>query len=658
MKKCISTKRILFLCTIAACATVFMAAPAFAANTTQVSIVGLSSALADGEVPPPRMFTEGFDFIAHDASGNPIDASLAAERAVFDTAGRRVYLDAARQAIFEVSSGSGTFLRFDASGNLVPVPTDEVIFGPAYTFPSDGNEYVFGDTNLSTWELRGRGPHGGYTTTSAKCATCHSAHSSPSYNPDAVPGTAARSNEGNNILNIRGQNFLTRLGSTSCEFCHLTGTPVGAAGMSTNIVYHGGVEGGTSQFSGDDFSGHTLLQANTAIPNSEVVSGSGEITLQEGLTCASCHAVHGNVGTWQPQEFFRGDVSDPISVGTFSVNDNQAGQFENNETVTQLSYRMLRSNPLAMVSPTNAGDAAATNVETASDPLVYAKDPNQVNQFTMNVWCSSCHNSPGVDKTMTSIRPSGLEPETFDSLVTTFTVNNTSDIHNEAGGFATAEGETSPIASQHSTAFWGVYSGPGQCYTCHRGDLNTVEPFTAQWATNGDFDLQPIPDSVNPPLTGDNSLERFRALGYYTIDNATSAEMSAQQARNLACGSCHFGTADYARWAPQSDWPHRSPDGDISLLGLFERPGLELNGLTPASSDLPELVCARCHISDPEDPSRFLISHHYLLHAYVDTDATGELNPETPLSPGNAPPNGGNSSSSEETGTGSGAASP
>ena len=649
MKKRMTMKRILFLCAIAACATVFMAVPAFAANTTQVSIVGLNAALADGEVPPPRMFTEGFDFIAHDASGNPIDASLAAERAVYDTSGRRVYLDSRRQPIFEVTPGSGTFLRFDASGNLVSVPADEVIFGPAYTFPSDGNEYVFGSANLPYWELRGRGPHGGYTTTSAKCATCHSAHSSPAINANAAEGDQSGSTAGvTNALNARGQNFLTRLGSTSCEFCHLTGTPVGAAGMSTNIVYHGGVEGGTSQLYGDDFSGHTLLQANTPIPNSEVVSGSGSVTLEEGLTCASCHAVHGNVGTWQPQEFYRGDVSDPISAGTFSVNSDQAGQFENNETVTQLSYKMLRTNPMAMVSSANAGDPAATDVETASDPLVYAKDPNQVNQFTMNEWCASCHNSPGLDKTMTSIRPSGLEPEMFDSLVTTFTVNNTTDIHNEAGGFATAEGETTPIASQHTTAFWGVYSGPGQCYTCHRGDLNTIEPFTAQWAPNGDFELQPIPDDVNPPLTGDDSLERFRALGYFTIDNASATEMSAQQARNLACGSCHFGTADYARWAPQSDWPHRSPDGDISLLGLFERPGLELNGISPTSDDLPELVCGRCHVNDPEDTSRFLISHHYYLHGYVDTDATVELNPNTPLSPGNSPAG---NSSTEGTGT-------
>ena len=632
MKKRIGIKRLLFVCMVVACATVFVASPAFAANITQVSIMSLSASL--DEVPPPRMFTEGFDFIPHDGDGNPLDQALANERAVFDTEGRRVYLDSSRQAIFEVSPGSGTFLRFDASDNLVPVPTDEIIFGPAYTFPSDGNEYVFGDADpLPYWELRGRGPHGGYTTTSAKCATCHSAHSSPAINPDAVEGNDSGSSVGTNLPNVRGQNFLTRLGSTSCEFCHLTGTPVGAAGMSSNIVYHAGVEGGTSELFGDDFSGHALFQPNTSIPNSEMLSGGGEITLQEGLTCATCHAVHGNVGTWQPQEFYRGGVSDSISGLT--IGDDEAGQFQNNETVTELSYKMLRTNPLAMLSPADAGAAVVTDVETASDPLVYAKDPNQVNQFTMNVWCASCHNSSAMDKTMSSIRPNGLEPETFDSLVTTFTVNNT-DVHNEAGGFATPEGETTPVASQHSTAFWGVYSGPGQCYTCHRGDLNTVDSFTAQWAPNGNFELEPVAD--NPAL---DVLAPFRALGYFTLDPDTNSAMEAQQARNLACSSCHFGTADYARWAPQSDWPHRSPDGDIALLGLFERPGLELNGTTPSESDVPDLVCGRCHISNPDEANSFVISHHYILHGYIDTEATGELNPETPMSPGNTP--GGNS---------------
>ncbi|MCL2745914.1 MAG: hypothetical protein FWE48_02305, partial [Coriobacteriia bacterium] len=190
-----------------ACATVFIAAPAFAANINQISITELSAALSEGEpVPPARMFSEGLDFEA--AVRLP------------DVNGREVYLNTARQLIYKASDG--TF--FDASVGENVVPAD-LVFGPAYMFPSDGNQYTFtaGENPHPGFELRGRGPHGGYTTTSAKCATCHSAHSAvTTEDPNDVraPGSSSVN------LASRANASLTRAGSTGCEYCHLTGTPI------------------------------------------------------------------------------------------------------------------------------------------------------------------------------------------------------------------------------------------------------------------------------------------------------------------------------------------------------------------------------------------------------------------------------------------------
>ena len=607
MKKFITARKIVTLITLIAAATVLAAVPAFAATVNQVSIAGLNSSLSD-EVPPPRMFTEGLDFTTDEA------------RAVYDAQGRRVYLDTSRQAIFSVGSGF-----VDINGNVVP---EELVFGPAFYFPSHGNEFLFGSGEYipGLAELRGRGPHGGYTTTSAKCAVCHSAHASPSYNSDTTPGTAAGSTTANaNFMNVRGQNFLTRAGATSCEFCHLTGTPIGAAGMSTNIVYHGGNVGGTSDI-GEDISGHSMWAS--IIPNSANAAGNPVTIPGAGLTCATCHQVHGNINAWQPTEFFRG-----LAAGS---GYEAAGVWENNETVTEYSYKMLRANPAASFNPASVD--AATESDNANP--VYATDTDQVNQYTLNVWCASCHNAAGMDKVMESIRPAGLEDEAFESLVTTFTVTDVDNVHDETGGFAVGyDGAADPPAEPHSTTFVGVYSGPGQCYTCHRGDLGGWR--TASWDVNGIEPFEPLVGVEDYPNY--DNLGRFRALGYFSLQTNTSDE----QNRNLACSSCHFGTADYAFWAPQSDWPHRSQTGDIALLGLMSPWANEDNrglvaGQTPAvpavapdSADLPELFCARCHVNVSDDatsPNTFMISHHYIEHGVVN-DNSGEL--QAPTSPGN-----------------------
>ncbi|MCL2402887.1 MAG: hypothetical protein FWC86_01425 [Coriobacteriia bacterium] len=630
------------------CATAFAAVPAFAANLNQVSIVGLSGAVSAGdEVPPPRMFTEGLDL----AGAEQLYANV-------NGVSYRVYLDNLRQRIYRTDSGAtivngmydilgGTYIRvtdYEADPMLTePVDPSEV-FGPAYTFPSDGNQYATEELGLPIDfpQLRGRGPHGGYTTTSVKCGTCHSAHSSPSLNPNALEGTGAGSVEAPdgaltnpNYLNVRGQRYLTRAGATGCEFCHLTGTPIGAAGMSSRVVYTGGMDGtsNTGSEPGESISGHSLFQGGIPIPNSEMVGAggtTGPVTLNAGgLTCATCHAVHGNVGTWQPEEFFWG------------ANGAEPGVFADGETVTSLSYRMLRANPAGVFNP------AATPVAVApaepSDPLVAAVDTNQVNQFTMSEWCSNCHNASGMRERMDSMSMSSYGIEELLSMTTTFTAEY-ANAHSSGFALTYPGGESIP-ATAHPTFFSGVYSGPGQCYTCHRGDLGSSAMAQWEWTLNGaslsqwepGAEFAPIPSTlevVNQDLL--DELAPFRDLGYFAVEPTATAE---EQAYNLACSSCHFGTADYARWALMSDWPHRSADSDVMLLGIdlsdAEQTAVQANEGLPVDI-ASEHFCSRCHAGINDlTANMFMISHHYLDHSNVSNETTVGLGFQQ--SPGNEP---------------------
>ena len=625
MKKCMNVKRIVTLLVLAICTIAFAAVPAFATTTNQVSILGLATALsASGNSPPdPWMFTEGSDF-------NP-----PAERAVYDASERRVFLDLNRQPVFEVSPGSFVRITDWETGTEEPVSAD-LIWGPAYEFPSDGNQYTFGDVPLPDFQLRGRGPHGGYTTTSAKCAVCHSAH-----NAAIGEGSFDRGEElleqTSNALQPRGYALL-RQGSTGCEYCHLTGSPVGAAGMSSRIVYtSGGIIGAESNLQPE--SGHSIGPIRDGgIPLSD---GNSPLAI---LTCSTCHAVHGNFSTWQPREFFRGDptVVDPITGDDFPI----AGIFENDETVTTFGYRMLR------VNPGRTGDPIPENDHVTDRP---ASDQEQVNQFTMSTWCGSCHNNLRPPTAMTSLRTPN-DPAIFDNRMTAFTVTG-SDVHDGSNPFAVDTDDSSLEAkTPHPTTFEGIYSGPGQCYTCHRGDLEG--PLGEGWRWNGEV-LSFEEVQLNPPppipLTGPGSFERFRALGYFALDAADSSltpqeqedAMQAQQAQNLTCSGCHFGTADYAFWASRgSDWPHSSPNTDRMLLGVdFSDAALGILDADPPQPNertavIAQNFCSRCHVNvldGNNDPTNdFLISRHFAEHSNLSLGGIeGTLGPMSPGVPQN-----------------------
>ena len=623
-----NVKRIVTLLVLVVCVTAIAAVPAFATTTNQVSILDLAVALsASDEFPPdPWMFTEGSDF-GRDPS-----------RKVLDAWGRPVYLDVTRQAISQLPNGD--FIRItdwvtglgdeDMNGDPITVP-DYEIWGPAYRFPSDGNEYTFGDP-LPGLEMVGRGPHGGYTTTSAKCVVCHSAHNAAAnefaFDRGGNPDNPNLPNPGSNVLQPRGYALL-RQGSTGCEYCHLTGSPVGAAGMSSRIVYTSGAIGAESNITPE--SGH-------AIGFTGVVPKSDNLTMNSPLSCSTCHAVHGNFGTWQPREFFRGDatVIDPISLAVFD----RAGADRNDETVTMLGYRMLRTDP------GRAGNVPETGDE---DPVNPATDQDQVNQFTLGTWCMSCHNdTTNMDRLMTGIRSIGLEDDFeafeafYENRLTAFVVDS-SDVHSDdfVSGY---DGATILPVEAHATSFEGVYSGPGQCYTCHRGDLGGPLGEEWRWTTAaGEVAEGAVPINAD-------GLARLRALGYFALDtNLSLAEQQAQLNQNLTCSGCHFGSADYALWASRSDWPHSSPSSDRMLLGM-DLGNTEL-GILDADPPQPgnratviaQNFCSRCHVNildDADQPTNsFLISRHFVEHSDIyNTETEGTLGQRSPGNPLPTPP--------------------
>ena len=589
-----NVKRIATLLVLVVCATAIAVVPAFATTTNQVSITDLAVALsASDDFPPePWMFTEGSDF------------GRAPYRQVLDAWGRPVYLDFSRQPVSQLPNGD--FIRIidwdtglgdeDLNGDPITVP-DYEIWGPAYRFPSDGNEYTFGDP-LPGFELVGRGPHGGYTTTSAKCAVCHSAHTAA-----IGEGSFDRGGELTSSTPQPRGYALLRQGSTGCEYCHLTGSPVGAAGMSSRIVYTAGSEIAGLELSNlEPISGHEIGFSGP-IPKSD------GLTINN-LTCSTCHTVHGNIGTWQPREFFT---------------DN------NDETVTVLGYRMLR------VDPGRAGNIPRTE---SADPASPATEQDQVNQFTLGTWCMSCHNDTNsMDKFMTSLRI----PNDFTSFddayrTTAFTVTD-SNVHSE-DSFAVEydDPNLSVDAAPHPTTFLGVYSGPGQCYTCHRGDLGGPLGEEWRWTTAEGDDV-----ALGDVEIGE--FARLQALGYFGVDTSPLLpEQQAQLNQNLTCSGCHFGTADYALWAPRSDWPHSSPNTDRMLLGMnLDGDGIaDFNaGGSQRSAAIAENFCSRCHFPYGEEPNSFLISRHFFEHSDVNLEGIegilGILSPGRPQNDSSAP---------------------
>lgn len=94
---------------------------------------------------------------------------------------------------------------------------------------------------------QGSSPHGGYSTTTNKCAVCHSVHGATSPGEFLLPSTV----------------------SDACNYCH-----VGGAGGYTQVY------GGDPTY----YSGNDLDNAHNTFTNIDGVEG--------GVRCTNCHSVH------------------------------------------------------------------------------------------------------------------------------------------------------------------------------------------------------------------------------------------------------------------------------------------------------------------------------------------------------------------------------
>ncbi|MDH4139805.1 MAG: hypothetical protein OEV43_04470, partial [Coriobacteriia bacterium] len=142
-----------------------------------------------------------------------------------------------------------------------------------------------------------------------------------------------------------------------------------------------------------------------------------------------------------------------------------------------------------------------------------------ISNMALSVWCADCHN---------------------------LNIGYSKRLDNPELGFKAHTERTHPVPMV------GGHEGPGQCYTCHRGDLSPT---------------------------------------------------------NSACGQCHYGTGDYweQRVNPGSpnhvdaDFPHSGDTDSIKLLGSYSVVGFTgsnqgtVETSTVITEDNLDAVCTRCH---------------------------------------------------------------
>jgi hypothetical protein len=118
--------------------------------------------------------------------------------------------------------------------------------------PVDCNQCHASDSVSGTGDWEGSGPHGNYSTTTKKCALCHSVHNAP----DAA------------VALLRGATI-----TATCQMCH-DGT--GAIGVYKTI---------------EAFEGAGAVQGEHSVEVTNVIPG-GSSDLSENLSCGDCHSVH------------------------------------------------------------------------------------------------------------------------------------------------------------------------------------------------------------------------------------------------------------------------------------------------------------------------------------------------------------------------------
>jgi hypothetical protein len=447
-------------------------------------------------------------------------------------------------------------------------------------------------------------PHGGYNTTTNKCKVCHAVH------------------------RAEGAYYLLRADSQddACSYCH-----VGSA-HSTKIVYdlnpdgmyttNGHTIGAQSAIpdsslrqvaqdvllSGTDADGNPVSETikvrsydqakaqmyrftrhhgqsavgynRAGTPDTwgaPVVSGAARSGYNKvgplALRCMSCHQPHNATNeVWRPRQFatfnstdYSTKVDGPFSATGYKLlRRSPAGQTIGTPTFLSTTdpteywggNQVVKAIEDKAVAGTNFSQNVSgefTYVEngvTRAAPLWIAQDihdsgtdtgvyryPAKVNTAALSWWCADCHN---------------------------LNVGGWEQLHSEELGFKAHNERT------HPAPFYGAYTGPGQCYSCHRNDL-PVQMGTSTGTAGG----------VAP---------------------------AAIFAGRDSCTQCHYGTGDYyqSRMNPatavNSDFPHSGSADDMKMLGAYNISNASTTGgwtpvynaatITDTSLDQ---VCLRCH---------------------------------------------------------------
>jgi len=149
-------------------------------------------------------------------------------------------------------------------------------------------------SEVATMPGQGTSPHGGYSSTTVKCAVCHSVHAA---------ATTASSGLDPELL-------LQDAASEACNYCH-----VGGAGGYSQVY-----GGDPANYSGSD------------LPNAHNVYLDGATV--QGVTCGKCHQVHGadaqmTANAYLTSKILRGDKTynpfapnyDPVARAPLSTDD-------------------------------------------------------------------------------------------------------------------------------------------------------------------------------------------------------------------------------------------------------------------------------------------------------------------------------------------------
>jgi len=420
-------------------------------------------------------------------------------------------------------------------------------------------------------------PHGGYNTTTNKCKVCHAVH------------------------RAEGAYYLLRAESQAdaCSYCHVgsahSSTVVYDAnpdGVSTSVGHRMGASPAipvsttyltleTITVTGRDSQGNVtsatvpVRRADTdrnqifrlRLVHGQSAAGTARAGYQRigptALTCLACHQPHNAVNeVWRPSTF--PDNGARLEAGYKLLRRSPSGSIEG---LDGMPYGDGVEAPATVSYTTDGMRGFKQYVEYRSTGLVNAENAVRAPESTLTAGVTfgpglTTWDSPAfADTTYWGAVGTTLPPAaTAIAGVNQYALSPwCADCHNLAigatrTGFVAELGMTSHESTlTHPVPTVSAGNGPGQCYTCHRGDLT------------------PAP--------------------------ATSAYDPAR----ASCERCHYGTGSYATDAKRlsaggSDWPHSAESSGAYLLGAwsFDAGGIAVPTLvTPMNAS--DVVCGRCH---------------------------------------------------------------